>query len=721
MNAKMITTAEKANTFVLRRRFVLSALPEAARLRATALGLYFVRINGRRVGEDFLAPGFTSYHKMVQWQSYDALPYLCAGENVLEMTVNAGWYAGRFGCEDKGAIYGEAPAGALELEADGTVLCTDESWEAAESPVRFAGIYDGERADFTAPCKPLTPVPAGFDAGVLVPQMCEPVRTTQRLPVQRLFTTPKGETVYDFGQNIAGVCEVETGEDFAGTLTLTFAEVLDGDGNFYTENLRSAEAKDTLCCRGRRVYAPEFTYHGFRYMRMEGGTLPADKVFALVRHSDMKRTGRVATGQPLFDRLLANVVWGQRGNFVDIPTDCPQRDERMGWTGDINVFCRTAAYNFDIRSFMKKWLATLRQDQYPTGEVPLVVPDVFGGRSTDALWSSAVAMVPWTLYEMYGDVSFLADNFTAMKKYLAALENNTERGLMARGHEYGDWLSFDNEPSFRFSCVGATDVYFIADVFYAVTLDTVAKTAGVLGEAETAARCRARREKLLADMYAEFFTPRGRLAVDTVTARVLLLHFGLAPAKLRPRLAAELNAMVEARKFRVTTGFAGTPYLLFALADNGYADTAAKLLLNEDCPGWLNEVKLGATTVWERWNSYLASGPDPDAVGMNSYNHYAYGSFMEFFYRRVAGIEAAAPGFAAARIAPTPLAGFDAVRAEYESVRGRFAAGYEKHGNVLHVFAEIPQGCAGEVWLPRGTEPAARGSGSFSFDIPWGK
>lgn len=353
MKGDFIGVREDANVFVLEKRFIVKETGRAI-LRATALGLYFAEINGMRAGDAFLTPGWTSYNKMLQVQEYDVTPLVKAGENVLSLTVGEGWYKGRITWESKFCLYGEKSAVCAELTVNGaTVAETGIDWTARESTVCFSGIYDGETVDLTCEREALTPCVVAFDKSVLVSQIGGYVRNTERLAVKEVIHTPKGELVYDFGQNIAGVAEIRTPESFEGTIVLQFAEIL-VDGNFYTGNLRSAKATDSFTAKGAHTFSPEFTFHGFRYVKIEGAELPAESVSALVRHTDMERTGLIETGNALFDRFFQNVVWGQRGNFVDIPTDCPQRDERLGWTGDINAFCRTAAYNYDIRAFMKR-------------------------------------------------------------------------------------------------------------------------------------------------------------------------------------------------------------------------------------------------------------------------------------------------------------------------------------------------------------------------------
>lgn len=711
LNGKFIGTAEKANTFVLEHKFAVCSAKNVT-IRATALGLYSAELNGVRVGDSYLAPGWTSYNKTLQVQEYDVTALIKENENVLVFTVNEGWCCGPLMWDKRRNVFGERAAVCADIVADGNVLLsTDESWAARECHIRSSSIYDGETIDYTVECRPLTPVSVPFDKKILVPQICEPVRTTERLPVKEVIRTPKGELVYDFGQNLAGVVEIKTPDNFDGTLVLQHAEVL-VCGNFYTDNLRNAKATDTFIVKGACTISPEFTFHGFRYMKLEGARLPAENVTALVRHTDMKRTGYIRTDNTRFQRLYENVLWGQRGNFVDIPTDCPQRYERLGWTGDINAFCRTAAYNYDIRLFMKKWLKTLRDDQKANGEISFISPDVVGERGTDAMWCDAITMVPWTMYQMYGDTSFLSDNLTAMKKFLAARDKNTENGLMARGHEFGDWLAMDKEQLIPDSPFGRTDVYYISNVFYVMSAKIVAASATILGDKD-AEKYRKKYERLLRKVRREYVTQGGRLAFDTVTAQALALHFGIIPEEYRAKLAAALNENVKSHGCRMVTGFIGTPFLLFALADNGYFETARRLLLNNGFPGWLYEVDMGATTIWERWNSLTPDGmPNPD--GMNSYNHYAYGCVMEFVYRRIAGIEAAEAGFAKIKVAPHPCKGLPSFRAEFESVYGKIVSEYRQKGEKIEYVIEIPSGIGAEIVLP-GEAPFAAAGGEYTF------
>ena len=404
LHGKFIGVKESVSVFTVEKKFHIE-LPDHAVLKATSLGLYFAEINGRRVGDCYLTPGWTSYKKTLQVQEYDVTSLLKKGENTIAFTVGEGWYCGSLNGDRRSKIYGDKSAVCADLIFTDRIISTDESWAARESFIRESGIYDGETQNFIAPLKPLAVCEVPFEQSVLVGQICEPVREIERLAVKEVIITPNGETVYDFGQNIAGVVEIETPKDFDGTLSLQFAEIL-VNGNFYNENFRTAKATDIFTVKGAKTMVPEFTFHGFRYMKLSGGKLPKGNITAIVRHTDMKRTGHVRTSNARFNRLMENVVWGQRGNFVDIPSDCPQRDERVGWTGDINAFCRTAAYNYDVRAFLKKWLIDLRNDQSESGEIPFVAPDCIFEKHTDAMWCDAITMVPWTLYEMYGDEEF---------------------------------------------------------------------------------------------------------------------------------------------------------------------------------------------------------------------------------------------------------------------------------------------------------------------------
>lgn len=718
LQGKFIGVKERVSTFTVEKKFKIESLEKAV-LKVTALGLYYAEINGVRVGDSYLTPGWTSYNKTLQMQSYDVTPLLKEDENVISFTVNEGWYCGGLTWEKKRNLYGEQTAVCAELDIGSSSICTDETWSALESHIRESGIYDGETVDYTAELKRLTTCEVAYDKSLIVPQICEPVRDTERLAVKEIITTPSGDKIYDFGQNIAGVVEIVTPEDFSGTITLRFAEILI-KGEFYTDNLRGAKATDKFTVKGAKALKPEFTFHGFRYLKIEGAVFDSRRITAIVRHTDMRRTGVLTTSNARVNRLISNIVWGQRGNFVDLPTDCPQRDERLGWTGDINAFCGTAAFNYDIRAFMKKWLNDLRNDQKADGKIPHVAPDVLRGEndsSTSAMWCDAITMVPWTLYNAYGDISYLKDNFSAMKKFISAREANMTDGIIDKGFEWGDWLALDQERTSYETFIGRTDIYYITNVFHVATLKIVAETAKLLGEKSEAKLYKAKYERQLKRVREEYFTAGGRLCFDTVTAQVLALYFDIVPEEHRKKLAESLIENVKIHNYTLCTGFIGTTYLLYALADNGYFETACKVLMNNGYPGWLYEVDMGATTVWERWNSLMPDGtPNPD--GMNSYNHYAYGSVMEFVVKKIAGIEATEAGYKKVKFAPNPCRGLSEVKAEYDSVSGKIVAGYGQTNGKITFFAEIPEGVEAEIVLPN-EKPVKVKSGGYEYEREW--
>ena len=718
LQGKFIGVKERVNTFTVEKKFKIESLEKAV-LKVTALGLYYAEINGVRVGDSYLTPGWTSYNKTLQMQSYDVTPLLKEDENVISFTVNEGWYCGGLTWEKKRNLYGEQTAVCAELDIGSSSICTDETWSALESHIRESGIYDGETVDYTAELKRLTTCEVAYDKSLIVPQICEPVRDTERLAVKEIITTPSGDKIYDFGQNIAGVVEIVTPEDFSGTITLRFAEILI-KGEFYTDNLRGAKATDKFTVKGAKALKPEFTFHGFRYLKIEGAVFDSRRITAIVRHTDMRRTGVLTTSNARVNRLISNIVWGQRGNFVDLPTDCPQRDERLGWTGDINAFCGTAAFNYDIRAFMKKWLNDLRNDQKADGKIPHVAPDVLRGEndsSTSAMWCDAITMVPWTLYNAYGDISYLKDNFSAMKKFISAREANMTDGIIDKGFEWGDWLALDQERTSYETFIGRTDIYYITNVFHVATLKIVAETAKLLGEKSEAKLYKAKYERQLKRVREEYFTAGGRLCFDTVTAQVLALHFGIIPEQHRAKVAEMLNENVKVHNYTLCTGFMGTTYLLYALADNGYMATAQKVLMNNGFPGWLYEVDMGATTVWERWNSLMPDGtPNPD--GMNSYNHYAYGSVMEFVVKRIAGLQPVEAGYKKVKFAPNPCKGLAEIRAEYDSASGKIVSGYKQKNGKITFFAEIPDGVEAEIVLPN-EKPVKVKSGGYEYEREW--
>ena len=717
--AKMIAPKQApAPVYALKAKFTAKKPVKSARLYATALGLYECYFGGVKAGYSYFAPFWTSYPHTLEYQTYDVTSLIKEGENDFSMLIGKGWYAGALGFMKQRGIYGDRTAGMAEvrlLYEDGTedVFATDESFTAVSTYIADSEFYFGETQDFTQEEK-TSPVEAVIFPAKVVGQINEPVRCTEVLKPVSAFHTPKGEYVLDFGQNFTGFVSLEVDGKRGETITLRHAEVLDKEGNFYTENLREATSEDTfILAGGKQVLTPHFTFHGFRYLQIVGKELPLEAVTGLVLHSDMRRTGTFECSDPRVERLWQNIVWGQRSNFVDVPTDCPQRDERLGWTGDANVFFRTAAFNYDVSSFFNKWLIDLASEQRADGSVPHVIPDILNNNDGAALWSDCAAMIPWNEYLVYGDKAALRAQFPAMKKWVDFVYSRcSENGLWQTGFQYGDWLALDgSNPATR---TGSTDKHLVANVFYYVSTGIVAKAAEVLGEEALAKQYAARADAVKKAFQTEYFTATGRLVSETQTACVLTLYFGLVPEGKRARVIETLRTNLSEHNNHLVTGFAGTPYLLFALSENGMHDLAEKLLFHEDFPSWLYAVRMGATTIWERWDGILPDGSLHEP-SMNSFNHYSYGSVGDWLYRVVAGIRETSPGYRTLKLAPTLTRGLEYVRAEFESVFGTVVSGYECREGKLRVFVTVLANCTAEVVLPE-HESVTVGSGSYEWE-----
>jgi alpha-L-rhamnosidase len=644
-----------------------------------------------------------------------------------------GWYSGEIGWGEKlDRQYGETNAALVEIRlffSDGTTetVATGADWRARRSFVVDSEIYHGETQDFTASCGDVFKVRAAeYGKDKIVSQISEPCRVVERVKPVSYFVTSKGEKVLDFGQNLVGVIEFKIKGKRGQKVILRHAEALE-DGNFYTENLRRARCTDTFILSGEeQVLAPLFTFHGFRYLEITGAEVIPEDYTALVIHSDMTPAGRLETANPLLNRLIENILWSQKGNFVDVPTDCPQRDERLGWTGDVNAFCRTATFNFNTALFFKKWLSDLRNDQRENGSIPNVIPDVlktdahFGSHTiigTEAMWSSAAVMIPWKLYNIYGDVRFLKDNYDSMKRYIdLLLSKRGESGLIEDGHEYADWLSLDGEGDGSWSgdtARGGTNHYFLANAFCSHAVDLFSKIAAVLKKSADKKKYSAVFREHLKKIRCEYFFPSGRMITETQTACAVSLYFNIVPDGYRSKTVKALEKAMNRHNGKLVTGFIGTTYLCFALTDNGLHSYAEKLILNEEYPGWLYPVKLGATTIWERWNSVLENG-NPNPAGMNSLNHYAYGAVGGFLWRRIAGIDFTAPGYKKIRLQPRPVRGLDKIYGEYESVYGTIACGYELKNDRYIVTCKIPPNTTADIILPDGKTETV-GSGEYEF------
>lgn len=663
----------------------------SAALRITAMGVYEASLNGSRVGDFILAPGWTVYQKRLQVQQYE-LRIRPGQENELTVLVGNGWYRGRLAGWLPGQNSSAALPAALTAELtlrypDGhaDTICTDASWQTAESAVRFSELYDGETYD--AAFEPSVWTPAVICDGptdTLIEQQGEPVREQERIAPARIFKTPAGEIVVDFGQNLTGYVEIALDGVKGEAVELSHAEVLDKNGNFYTENYRSAKAKYLYFCKdGAQRYKPKLTFYGFRYIRVDrfpcGAEHAAQENFtAIAVHSDMKRTGYLSCSDPLLNKLFENVIWGQKSNFLDVPTDCPQRDERLGWTGDAQVFIRTACLNYDAERFFTKWLADLAADQREDGAVGHVIPNVLhqGG---SAAWDDAATICPWAVYLAYGNPNILRAQFASMKKWVDYITaHTTTRDLWTGGEHYGDWLGLD-APSGSYK--GSSREDLIASAFYAHSTALVITAGRVLGQDISA-------YEALYERIVRAFR-QAYPVYQTQTECTLAVYFALAEDT--QKAADQLAQMIRSCGTKLQTGFVGTPYLLYALSAHGYTELAYDLLLRREYPSWLYPVTKGATTIWEHWDGQMENG-DFWSSDMNSFNHYAYGAVADWVYTVAAGIQTVEekPGYAAVRITPQPDKRLDWLEASVETRHGLIRSRWEKQRDMWRYEIETP-------------------------------
>jgi alpha-L-rhamnosidase len=624
-------------------------------------------------------------------------------------------------------VYGERLALLLQLQityADGRVLIvgSDASWKAATGPILLADLYNGEHYDARLEKPGWSRV--GYDDGdwagvhpldhpreVLITPAGPPVRRIEEITPLAILRTPAGETVFDMGQNMVGWVRLTVNGAAGTTVTLRHAEVLDKDGNFYTDNLRNAEqtVRYTLKGGGEEAYEPRFSFQGFRYVAVDGlpGAPTLANLTGIVIHSDMTPTGSFETSSPLINQLQHNIVWGQKGNFLDVPTDCPQRDERLGWTGDAQVFARTAAFNMDVAGFFTKWLGDLAADQKPNGAIPFVIPDPLTRGSDAGIgatgWADAGIILPWTLYLAYSDTRILETQYESMKAWVGYMQGRAGEDLIWYGDfHFGDWLAYATDRS---DYPGATtDKDLIATAYFAYSTSLLQRIASVLRKEDDAARYATLLEDVKEAFRKEFITANGRLASNTQTAYALALSFGLMPEGQETQAARRLAQDVRTFSDHITTGFLGTPLLCHSLSDFGYLDVAYDLLNQETYPSWLYPVRMGATTIWERWDGIKPDTSFQDA-GMNSFNHYAYGAIGEWLYRVVAGLEAdpEEPGYKHVRIQPQPGGGLTLARAELYTMYGLTTSAWELNDGRFHIEATVPPNTHATVRLPHAT------------------
>jgi alpha-L-rhamnosidase len=736
----------------LRREFEVRAEVVRARLYVTAVGVYEVEINGTRVGDEFLAPGWTSYRHRLVYQTHDVTALVATGDNAIGATLADGWACGYLGALGARNVYSEHLGLLAQLEitlADGTVqrVVTDERWRAAEGPIRAADLYNGETYDarreldgWTRPGYQddgwSTVRIMAWDRETLQAPKGPAIRRMEELHPASIVTSPSGKTIVDFGQNLVGYVRFDIEAPAATEIRLRHAEILN-EGELYTAPLRTARATDTYICRGEGVetYAPRFTFHGFRYVEIEGwpGDLSPEDLVAVVCYSAMERTGQFCCSDELVNRLHENIVWSMRGNFLGVPTDCPQRDERLGWTGDIQVFGPTASYLYDVAGILASWLEDLSADQYPSGSVPWVIPDgkVFPESHGSTAWGDAAVIVPWLLYRRYGDLSVLERQYPSMCGWIRFVRERAgddliwsvgNAGFFQEGFQWGDWLdpaAPPNEPH-----RGITDNSLVASAYFVHSTEIVAEVAAILAKDDDAQAYRELASAARQAFRREFLSGSGRPVSDSPTACALVLAFDLVEGEERRRAADRLAELVERNHYRIATGFLGTPLVCPALTRAGYADVAYRLFNQREHPSWLYPVTKDATTIWERWDAILPDDSlNPRHLFMISFNHYAFGAIGEWMYSTVAGIAPGANGgWREFILAPIPGGGLSSAEASFRSPYGLIECLWRLEGESITIDATVPPNTTASVRLPGKEEHFEVGSGrhQWAYDVDLG-
>jgi alpha-L-rhamnosidase len=728
---------------MFRKGITLNKTVKSAFAYITSHGLYEAQINGAKIGDAYLTPGWTSYHKRLQYQAYDVTKMLVKGQNAIGAKVGSGWY--RSVLVSSPNHYGKDAGLLFQLEityTDGTheTIVSDGSWKSATGELRYAEIYNGATIDARLVQKDWAkpgfndsqwaPVKVqNYGKENLIATYNELVRKHETFKALKVITTPKGEKVIDFGQNLVGWVQLKVNGKTGDSIKLSHTEVLDKAGNFYTENLRGAKAQNVYILKGGgdEYFEPQFTWQGFRYIKVDGipGDLNLADFTAVAVYSDMKPTGTFTTSNPMLNQLQHNIQWGQKGNFLDVPTDCPQRDERLGWTGDAQVFSRTASFNMNVHNFFSKWLKDVAADQNSDGSVPHIIPDIFkqndqGENGGATGWSDVATIVPWNMYLAYGDKQVLENQYPSMKAWVDYMQKKAKNNLWNTGWHFGDWLFYSVENDLD-GMSAITSKYLIAQCFYAYSTQLLINAATALGNKTDADHYTLLLQQIKAAYVNEYVTANGLISSDTQTAYALALTFDMLPENLREQAAGRLANNITRYGNHLTTGFLGTPYLCFALSRFGYADVAYKLLLQESYPSWLYPIKMGATTIWERWDGIKPDGSF-ETPTMNSYNHYAYGAIGDWMYRVTSGIDTDpdGPGYKKIIIKPTVGGKLTYANAAYETPYGKLTSNWKIEGDTFYLDVEVPANTTATVFIPdysltEGYKTQQIGSGSYHF------
>jgi alpha-L-rhamnosidase len=702
----------------LRKSFKVPAGSGPAILRISALGLYRAFVNGKRVGHDQLTPGWTCYKERLSYQTYDVAGLLQVGDNTIDIWVGDGWMRSQMGWRAN-PVYNTwgAEIGAIAELRRGSdlLLVTDATWTSGLLPILKSGIYFGEiydaREEALTAGQGSAPV-AGFDHKRLIPHEIEPVQELEALPVAATSKDGEGRTIYDFGQNSGGYVAFTVRGERGAKVIVEHSEVLDKEGRFYNQNLRSAECRleYTLKGGGEENYRPTFTFQGFRYARVTiEGKAELTSIVSVPITSAIHPGGAFTSASPLVNRLVQNTIWSQRANFIEVPTDCPQRDERFGWTGDAQVFAPTACYLNDSHQFLAKWLRDVMADQRPDGGIAHVSPDPFRNQDATAFygstgWGDAICIVPWVLYTHYGDRDILAETFPAMLRWNDFVWSISNGPIVrppsewaGRGFTFGDWLQPQNDFLKAVPTMGDDEA---ATIYLYISSQLIARIAEVLGDEAQAKRLRARAEEVKAAFQKEFITGSGRIGYDDQSSYALAFMHDLIPAEHVEAAKGYFKATIARAHGRIGTGFIGTPALLPALVKIGEPELAAAVFLQEQVPGWLYQVKRGATTIWERWDAIQADGSIFDPT-MNSYNHYAYGAVCQWLFEGVAGFrpDEDDPGFKTIVFEPTIIPHLAPVEAHHDSAAGRIEAGWTLDGDDVTYRVTVPEGAKGVLKL----------------------
>jgi len=752
--AKWITSGLPGDTVngkvpVFKHPFSLTKKVQSARAFVTARGAYEATVNGVRVGDSYLNPGWTSYNKHLQYQVYDVTNQVKQGANEIQVQLASGWFRTRLGWQNNQNYYGSQTSFLWQLEikySDGTsqTIASDGSWQVGFGNIVSSEIYDGEHQDMRLGWKALgkaKEVVGNFN--VLTAQINEPIKKQEIVAVKRVLTSPKGFQILDFGQNLVGWVKLKVKGSKGQKIVLRHVEMLDKKGEPYFDNLRSAKALATYELNGEeQEIEPHFTFFGFRYVQVEGIQVNPSDYQAIALHSAMTATGSFETSNPLLNQLQSNIRWGQKGNFLDVPTDCPQRDERLGWTGDAEVFSRTASFNFNVNQFFAKWLKDLKADQFPNGAVPHVIPDILNKPNVGpesqhgaAGWSDASIIIPYNIYTTYGDKQILENQYESMKAYLNYVRGVAKNDLWNTGFQYADWLSYrvDDSKGMIGQKSAITDNYLVAQCFFAYNTELMIKTARILGKTEDYKEWEKLQDRIKLQFQKEFMTANGRLISDTQTAYILALQFDMIPGNLRQAALERLVNNIKSYKCHLTTGFLGTPFLNPVLTRFGRNDVAYSLLLQDTYPSWLYPVKAhGSTTIWERWDSMKPDSTFQDP-GMTSFNHYAYGAIGDWMYRTIGGIDTEefdGAGYKQIVIKPELGGNLTYAKTALDTPYGKVSTDWSVNTTGFTLKVEVPVNTTATVILPTfgankrfqdGVEMAGErvriGSGSYTFTI----